>query len=88
MYSLELVVFCLSETFELDEGNSSFRTKCQSSDVTRFICKHVGTAYLKSESSQELHYILPFEEAKKGHFEKLFLVRATFYVLHDKYIMY
>lgn len=49
-----------------------FVSKCESSKVTEFIQKHVLTAYLKSESRRELHYILPYEEAKKGNFEKLF----------------
>lgn len=30
------------------------------------------SAYLKSESKRELHYILPFEEIKKGNAERLF----------------
>lgn len=49
-----------------------FITKCESSQVTEFIQRYVMTAYLKSESRRELHYILPYEEAKKGNFEKLF----------------
>ena len=49
-----------------------FTSKCESSKVTDFIRKHVLTSYLKSESRRELHYILPYEEAKKGNFEKLF----------------
>ena len=49
-----------------------FITKCESSKVTDFIQKYVLTAYLKTESRRELHYILPYEEAKKGNFEKLF----------------
>jgi len=32
----------------------------------------VPAAYLKAETNHELHYILPFDEAKKGGFEKLF----------------
>ena len=40
--------------------------------MTEFINKHVSTGYIKAESNRELHYILPFEEAKKGNFEKLF----------------
>ncbi|KAK3087439.1 hypothetical protein FSP39_005943 [Pinctada imbricata] len=52
--------------------NESFVSRCKASKVTDFINKHVSTAYLKSESNRELHYILPFEEAKKGNFEKLF----------------
>ena len=55
-----------------EDFNQSFHTKCSEDKITTFIQKHIATAYLKSESSQELHYILPFEAAKKGHFEKLF----------------
>jgi len=40
--------------------------------VTSFISKHLPSAYLKAETNHELHYILPFDEAKKGGFEKLF----------------
>jgi len=40
--------------------------------VTSFISKRLQTAYLKAETNHELHYILPFDEAKKGGFEKLF----------------
>ncbi len=50
----------------------SFHTKCISTRVTSFLTRYVSTAYLKFESSQELHYILPFEEARKGSFERLF----------------
>jgi len=39
--------------------------------VTSFVSAHMQTAYLKAESNHELHYILPFDEAKKGGFEKL-----------------
>ncbi|XP_021369630.1 ATP-binding cassette sub-family A member 2-like isoform X2 [Mizuhopecten yessoensis] len=53
-------------------NRKSFVSKCQESKVTEFINKHVSTAFLKSETIRELHYILPFEEAKKGNFEKLF----------------
>ncbi|KAK3577511.1 hypothetical protein CHS0354_026468 [Potamilus streckersoni] len=60
---------------ELDdsENSQSFHvSKCQESKVTEFINKHVMTAYVKSDLPRELHYILPYEEAKKGNFEKLF----------------
>jgi hypothetical protein len=40
--------------------------------LTAFICEYVQSAYLKDETNHELHYILPFDEAKKGGFEKLF----------------
>jgi len=40
--------------------------------VTSFIVGLLPAAYLKAESNHELHYILPFDEAKKGGFEKLF----------------
>ncbi|XP_071097331.1 ATP-binding cassette sub-family A member 2-like isoform X1 [Haliotis cracherodii] len=45
---------------------------CKEAKVTEFIQKYVPTVYLVSESKRELHYILPFEEAKKKSFEKLF----------------
>ncbi|XP_074655833.1 ATP-binding cassette sub-family A member 2-like [Tubulanus polymorphus] len=50
----------------------SFVSLCTEDKATDFITKYVSTAYLHSETSRELHYILPFEEAKKGNFEKLF----------------
>ena len=37
-----------------------------------FIGQYVHSAYLKNETNHELHYILPFDEAKKGAFERLF----------------
>ncbi|BFZ20641.1 hypothetical protein BsWGS_23680 [Bradybaena similaris] len=46
---------------------------CKESQVTAFVQKYVSSAYLVSENFRELHYILPFEEVKKGCFEKLFL---------------
>ena len=49
-----------------------FATRCSEHTVTAFITNHVRSAYVKLETSQELHYILPFEEVKKGSFEKLF----------------
>lgn len=51
-------------------------SKCVASEVTQYIQKFVSTAYLKTETRSELHYILPYEEAKKGNFEKLFQVYA------------
>ena len=56
----------------MSSSQSSFHTRCVESRVTEFIVKYVSTAYLKYETNQQLHYILPFEEAKKGAFEKLF----------------
>lgn len=53
-------------------SNVTFRSKCDASKVTTFINQHVSTAYLASETNQILSYNLPFEEAKKGNFEKLF----------------
>ncbi|XP_050394470.1 ATP-binding cassette sub-family A member 2 [Patella vulgata] len=47
---------------------------CDESKVTDFIRKYIPSAYLVSENTRELHYILPFEEAKKGNFEKFFQV--------------
>ncbi|CAG5130291.1 unnamed protein product, partial [Candidula unifasciata] len=46
---------------------------CKESQVTAFVQKYVSSAYLVSENFRELHYILPFEEVKKGCFEKLFI---------------
>ena len=40
--------------------------------MTSFISAHLQASYLKAETNHELHYILPFDEAKKGGFEKLF----------------
>lgn len=45
---------------------------CRAENVGAFIERHVPTAYLVLETQRELHYILPFEEAKKGNFRKLF----------------
>lgn len=45
---------------------------CEEHRVTAFVQKYVSSAYLVSENTRELHYILPFEEAKKGCFERLF----------------
>jgi len=50
----------------------SFNSRCSQHRVTSFIGSHVQSAYLKAESSHELHYILPADEAKKGGFERLF----------------
>ncbi|XP_052774715.1 ATP-binding cassette sub-family A member 2-like isoform X2 [Mya arenaria] len=47
-------------------------SKCDAGSVTQFIQKYVSTAYLKTDTKRELHYILPYEEAKKGNFERLF----------------
>lgn len=52
---------------------SAFQSRCLEEKITQFVTRHVQTAYLECESSQELQYILPFEEAKKGAFEKLFI---------------
>ena len=64
-----------SDTLSFEDSTAtrrSFHTKCNNADTTTFITKYVESAYLKSETKLELHYILPFEEATKGHFEKLF----------------
>ncbi|GFS22085.1 ATP-binding cassette sub-family A member 2-like [Elysia marginata] len=45
---------------------------CEEQRVTAFVQKYVSSAYLVSENTRELHYILPFEEARKGCFERLF----------------
>eukprot|EP00918_Siedleckia_nematoides_P057595 GHVU01125596.1.p1 GENE.GHVU01125596.1~~GHVU01125596.1.p1 ORF type:complete len:1296 (-),score=180.93 GHVU01125596.1:585-4472(-) len=55
-----------------DSLQSSFSSKCSASAVTSFITEHISTAYVKANTSQEIHYILPFEEARKGNFHKLF----------------
>lgn len=47
-------------------------SQCQVHEVSRFIQKHLPSAYLVGETVREIHYILPFEEAKKGNFRKLF----------------
>ena len=57
---------------DLESVRVSFNSRCSQDKVTSFICAHVQAAYLKAETSHELHYILPFDEAKKGGFEKLF----------------
>ena len=69
------VVDTLSQEDPLNSSHASFTTKCSVRKVTRFITNHVRTAYTVWETAQELHYILPFEEAKKGNFEKLFQVK-------------
>ena len=66
-----------ADTLSFDESSSTasrslYQSRCLEEKTTEFITRHVQTAYLKWESSQELRYILPFEEAKKGAFEKLF----------------
>jgi len=55
----------------------SFNSRCSQQRVTAFITSHVQTAYLKAESSHELHYILPSDETKKGGFERLFAALDT-----------
>ena len=65
--------FSISELFDIqDTASVSISSKCDREEVTSFIKKYVGTAYLKSESNREIHYILPYDEAKKGNFDKLF----------------
>ncbi|XP_012935434.1 ATP-binding cassette sub-family A member 2 [Aplysia californica] len=54
------------------KGQPQTAVVCQESRVTKFVTKYVSSGYLVSESTRELHYVLPFEEAKKGGFEKLF----------------
>ena len=62
----------LDSTTTRTHSKHAFVSKCEGSKVTAFIQKYVLTAYLKSENRRELHYILPYEEARKGNFEKLF----------------
>ena len=58
-----------------EQGNPAHQlvSRCEEPRVTEFIQRFVPTAYLKSESQRELHYILPNEEARKRNFEKLFV---------------
>ena len=78
IHVLNLICFItdtLSQEYDpLNSSHVSFITKCSTRKVTRFITQHVRTAYMQWETAQEIHYILPFEEAKKGNFEKLFQV--------------
>jgi ATP-binding cassette subfamily A (ABC1) protein 2 len=53
-------------------SQSSFVSRCSAARVTDFILKHVDTAYLKCDTGRELQYVLPFDEACKGHFSRLF----------------
>ncbi|XP_053393737.1 ATP-binding cassette sub-family A member 2-like isoform X2 [Mercenaria mercenaria] len=65
----------IRSTDTLDSAEASqhaFVSKCESSAVTGYIQKYVSSAYLKTETRRELHYILPYQEAQKGNFEKLF----------------
>ena len=66
-------MLCAVDTLSIDESSVSFNSRCSQDKVTSFISAHVQTAYLKAETNHELHYILPFDEAKKGGFEKLFM---------------
>ena len=67
-----------ADTMSLEEfAGVSFHTKCCESRITAFILQYLPSAYLKWESSQELHYILPFGEAHKGGFERLFQVNRA-----------
>lgn len=65
---------CVPDDKLLDEDHvrSQHISPCNSDSVGSFIQKYMPSAYLMSESPRELHYILPFEEAKKGNFRKLF----------------
>lgn len=67
----------VSDTLSFEDPSvatrSVFQSRCLEEKITQFVTHHVQTAYLECESSQELQYILPFEEAKKGAFEKLFI---------------
>ena len=62
----------VTDTLSLDDTRISFNSRCSEEKVTSFIGRHLPAAYLKAETNHELHYILPFDEAKKGGFEKLF----------------
>ena len=50
---------------------------CSVEEVGTFVQKHMPSAYLVGESKREIQYILPFEEAKKGNFRKLFQALDT-----------
>jgi len=69
---------CLSVTDTLQSADdetrlqSSFNSRCSRDRVTDFVTRHVQSAYLKAETNHELHYILPFDEARKGGYERLF----------------
>ena len=67
-----LSVYNVTDTLSIDDTRISFNSRCSEEKVTSFISGHLQTAYLKAETNHELHYILPFDEAKKGGFEKLF----------------
>ncbi|XP_055898501.1 ATP-binding cassette sub-family A member 2-like [Biomphalaria glabrata] len=57
---------------EAPKGQPLPVSACKESQVTSFIQKYVSSAYLVSENPRELSYVLPFDEVKKGGFEKLF----------------
>ena len=63
----------VTDTLSMDDVGISFNSRCSEDTVTSFIAGHVQSAYLKAETNHELHYILPFDEARKGGFEKLFV---------------
>jgi len=63
----------VTDTLSMDDVGISFNSRCSEETVTSFIAGHVQSAYLKAETNHELHYILPFDEARKGGFEKLFV---------------
>ena len=72
LYLMQVLIFLLAiDLMSLDDSHSLLQTFA-STAITEFVTEHVRSAYLKAESNRELHYILPFEEAKKGRFEKLF----------------
>ncbi|KAL8562888.1 hypothetical protein ACOMHN_004580 [Nucella lapillus] len=70
---------------QLLDGNPSLPrlpvSPCCAEEVGTFIQKHVPSAYLVSDTPRQLHYILPFQEAKKGNFRKLF--QGLDAALHD-----
>jgi len=63
---------CCADTLSLDETRLHFQSRCCEEKLTTFICQYIQSAYVKSETNHELHYILPFDEAKKGGYERLF----------------
>ena len=66
-----------SDTLSFDETRLHFHSRCCEEKLTTFICQYIQSAYVKNETNHELHYILPFDEAKKGGYERLFSALDT-----------
>jgi hypothetical protein len=67
----------LVDTGPYDRPEVDRKATCTAEEVGDFIQKHVPSAYLVADTATELHYTLPFEEAKKGNFKKLFQVQPN-----------